>query len=262
MNDRRRRPPRESLFESPNQWTRRARRRGSIALVALAIAACASDEEPPKVTEETPKDPAHCRFELPPEPSPTKPPNAPSAVLAGFGSAVLAMPIGAPLGGYGDRHPVLGGTPADKRASRFSTGFVPSVGMHDAPRADAVAIEAGGERLVIVRADLPLSTENSLFQLEDAVAPDGSMRGRILLAVSHSHAAWAGWQPSLALMPGRHPTATAHPPGEIAQPRVQAAGSPRAAMLRPPVDVRSPRSPGVPRSTPSSRPRAAASIRR
>jgi neutral ceramidase len=202
MNDRRRRPPRESLFESPNQWTRRARRRGSIALVALAIAACASDEEPPKVTEETPKDPAHCRFELPPEPSPTKPPNAPSAVLAGFGSAVLAMPIGAPLGGYGDRHPVLGGTPADKRASRFSTGFVPSVGMHDAPRADAIAIEAGGERLVIVRADLPLSTENSLFQLEDAVAPDGSMRGRILLAVSHSHAAWAGWQPSLALMPG------------------------------------------------------------
>jgi neutral ceramidase len=124
-------------------------------------------------------------------------------VLAGLGSAVLGMPIGAPLGGYGERLIPLGGSsPADARPRRFTKSFVPSVGMHDAPRADALALDAGGERLVIVRADLPLLTENSLFDLEAAVAPDGSMRGRILLAASHSHAAWAGWQPSLVLMPG------------------------------------------------------------
>lgn len=194
----------ESLVERSSLLLRRARRPRALVLVAAVIAACASDEEPPKSLPvvETPKDPAHCHFELPPDPSPTKPANAPSAVLAGFGSAVLDMPIGAPLGGYGDRMIFLGGEPADARAPRFAKSFVPSVGMHDAPRADAVAIEAGGERLVIVRADLPLLTENSVFDLEAAVAPDGSMRGRILLAASHSHAAWAGWQPSLPLMPG------------------------------------------------------------
>jgi neutral ceramidase len=193
----------ESLSERPKVFNR-ARRRGAVVLAASVIAACASNEEPPKaqVTPETPKDPAHCSFELPPDPSPTKPANAPSAVLAGFGSAVLQMPIGAPLGGYGDRMEFLGGTPVDARARRFAKSFVPSVGMHDAPRADAVAIEAGGERLVIVRADVPLLNENSVFDLEAAVAPDGSMRGRILLTASHSHAAWAGWQPSLPLMPG------------------------------------------------------------
>lgn len=173
------------------------------ALAALAIPACSGAEPPPKVTPEPSKDPAHCSFEVAPGPSPTRPANAPSAILAGLGSAVLDMPIGAPLGGYGDRLVPLGGsTPPDARPRRFTKSFVPSVGMHDAPRADAIAIEAGGERVVIVRADLPLLTENSVFELEAAVAPDGSMRGRILLAASHSHAAWAGWQPSFVLMPG------------------------------------------------------------
>jgi neutral ceramidase len=79
---------------------------------------------------------------------------------------------------------------------------VPSVGVHDAPRAHALAIEAGAERIVILPLDATLVIESSLFALEAAVAPDGSMRGRILLAGSHSHAAWAGWQPSLPLMPG------------------------------------------------------------
>ncbi|MCK6587675.1 MAG: hypothetical protein L6Q76_08835 [Polyangiaceae bacterium] len=193
----------KSLFERLSPIRRPWRRRRGVVLLASAIAACASNEEPPKGSPpETPKDPAHCRIELPPDPSPTKPPNAPSAILAGFGSAILDMPIGAPLGGYGERMDFLGGEPVDGRARRFAKSFVPSVGMHDAPRADAVAVLAGGETLVIVRADLPLLTENSVFDLEAAVAPDGSMRGRILLTASHSHAAWAGWQPSLPLMPG------------------------------------------------------------
>jgi neutral ceramidase len=147
------------------------------------------------------KDPAHCRF----EPAPARdegPAAAASPVKAGLGSRVLPMPIGAPLGGYGDRVKALGGTPADARAWRFTKAFVPSVGMHDAPRSDALAIEAGGERFVIVRMDVTLVTENTLFEIEQAAAPDGSLRGRIMIAASHSHAAWAGWQTSLILMPG------------------------------------------------------------
>lgn len=147
-------------------------------------------------------DPPHCTFEAPPS-RPAGAPVEPGPVRAGLGSRVLPMPIGAPLGGYGARLIPLGqSTAADGRPRRFTKSFVPSVGMHDAPRAEALAIEAGGERVVLMRIDAPLINENALFAVESAVAPDGSMRGRILVTASHSHAAWAGWQASLVLMPG------------------------------------------------------------
>lgn len=147
-------------------------------------------------------DPEHCIFEKPPASAPGEP-SAVGPVRAGFASRVLPMPIGAPLGGYGDRLTKLGQSePADARPHRFTKSFVPSVGMHDAPKADALAIEAGGERVVLVRIDAPLLNEDALYKVEKAIAADGSMRGRVLLSASHSHAAWAGWQASLVLMPG------------------------------------------------------------
>lgn len=175
------------------------------AALALAAAACSSDEQPPPTSnpppETPPRDPAHCSFEEPP--ARDELPAAPAAqVSAGLGVAVLPVPIGAPLGGYAARVPALGGEAVDARARRFSTGMVPSVGVHDALKAEALALESGGERVVILRVDAPLVNENTLFELEQAAAPDGSLRGRILMACSHSHGSWAGWQPSLVLMPG------------------------------------------------------------
>lgn len=179
-------------------------------LLAASLGACAppvAETQPPKdagtdVPETPPLDPAHCVFETPPAQAGGGPIEA-GAVRAGFGARVLPMPIGAPLGGYGDRLIALGGSTApDARARRFTKSFVPSVGLHDAPKAEALAIEAGDERVVLMRVDAPLVNENSVFELEKAIAPDGSMRGRVLVSASHSHAAWAGWQPSLVLMPG------------------------------------------------------------
>jgi neutral ceramidase len=147
-------------------------------------------------------DPPHCPFETPPAHSSGGAVEA-AEVRAGLGSRVLPMPIGAPLGGYGNRLIPLGqSVAADKRPRRFTKSFVPSVGIHDAPKAEAIAIEAGKERFVLVRVDTVLSLENSLYALESAIAPDGSMRGRVIVSASHSHAAWAGWQTSLVLMPG------------------------------------------------------------
>lgn len=149
-----------------------------------------------------PLDPAHCAFETPPAHE-TSGPIKTSAVRAGLGSRVLPMPIGAPLGGYGNRLIPLGqSVAADERPRRFAKSFVPSVGIHDAPKAEALAIEAGAERFVLLRVDTILINENNLYALESAIAPDGSMRGRVLVSASHSHAAWAGWQTSLILMPG------------------------------------------------------------
>jgi neutral ceramidase len=149
-----------------------------------------------------PLDPPSCQFETPPKhPTGGVIPSAP--IRVGLGSAVLPMPIGAPLGGYGDRCIPLGNShAADARPLRYAKAFVPSIGVADAPQAEAIAIEAGQDRVVIVRIDSVLLNENNLFALEQAIAPDGSMRGRVIASASHSHSAWAGWQASKILMPG------------------------------------------------------------
>jgi neutral ceramidase len=145
---------------------------------------------------------AHCTF----QPSPaqaTKPAPAPGAIRAGIGSAVLSLPIGVPFGGYTERSQALGSDrPVDSRAFRWAKDFLPSLGVYDAPRVEALALEVGGERWVLVRMDAVLILAPAIYAVEDAVAPDGSMRGRITISASHSHSAWAGWQPTYWLLPG------------------------------------------------------------
>lgn len=147
-------------------------------------------------------DPEHCEFEPAPMRAELAAP-VPGQLRAGYASAVIDVPIGVPLGGYGGRSRVLGGNQAvDSRAARWSATFAPSAGLHDAPQVEVLAVEADGQRALLMRIDAPLITENALFELEEAVAPDGSMRGRILVTASHSHAAWAAWSPSFVLVPG------------------------------------------------------------
>jgi len=177
---------------------------GWLVLGGLGVIAAACGSDPVDPVEQPPPavDPlAHCSFETPPE-VPARPANAATSVRAGYGSAILPLPIGAPVGGYASRTVGLGAKPLDARPRRFGKSLIPTVGIHDAPRAEAIAIEAGGETVVILRVDAPLLNENTLYELEKKVAPDGSMRGRIVMSASHSHAAWAGYQPSIILMPG------------------------------------------------------------
>ena len=145
---------------------------------------------------------AHCSF----EPSPaqaTRPAPAPGAIRAGIGSAVLSLPIGVPFGGYTERSKALGhDPPVDDRAWRWAKDFYPSVGVYDAPRVEALALEVGGERWVLVRIDTILVLAPVIYAVEQALAPDGSMRGRVTLTASHSHSAWAAWQPTYWLLPG------------------------------------------------------------
>ncbi len=175
-----------------------------LGLLGVFVASCgdAGTNKPP--VETPPADVlAHCNFEEPVV-HPAKPANAPTEIKAGHSSVVLPIPIGSPLGGYTARaRGLIGGPkPVDKRPQRFAKSFVPTVGMHDALRAEVLALEAGGEKIVLVRIDAPYVMENSLFEVEEKVAPDGSMRGHIVLSGSHSHSSWGGYQPSLVLMAG------------------------------------------------------------
>lgn len=145
---------------------------------------------------------AHCHFEAAPAQA-TRPAPAPGAIRAGVGSAVLSLPIGVPFGGYTARSKSLGrDPPVDARAWRWAKDFYPSVGVYDAPRVDALALEVGGERWVIARLDVILLLAPVIYAVEQAIAPDGSMRGRVTLAASHTHSSWAAWQPTYWLLPG------------------------------------------------------------
>jgi len=177
-----------------------------LGILATFVASCGTEnpDKPPVDVLPPPVDVlAHCNFEKPPVHE-AKPANAPTAIKAGYSTAVLPIPIGSPLGGYTSRaRGLIGGpNPVDKRPQRFARSFVPTVGIHDALRAEVLALEAGGEKIILVRLDAPYVMENTLFELEKKVAADGSMRGHIVLSASHSHSSWGGYQPSLILMAG------------------------------------------------------------
>lgn len=190
---------------------------GGVPLILLSLLRCASDDaanarahDDAGADAHIPYDDdterlEHCSYEAAPTRAVSGSP-APTTLQAGFASGHLELPIGTPMGGYGARTTVLGGKGAsiavDGRVARFATRFIPSVGTHDVPRVDALALEAGGESLIVLRTDALLITETVVFAIERAIAKDGSMRGRVILAASHTHSGWSNWIPSLALVPG------------------------------------------------------------
>ena len=161
------------------------------------------DVEPPV----EPDGPAFPHCEMVPAPTrAARPPPTRSPVKAGVARRVLDLPIGTPMGGYGSRSTTFGGKgdsiALDARVARFATRFIPSAGAHDSPKVDALAMEIDGERLVLLQTDSVFINENALFAVEQAIAPDGSMRGHVIIMASHSHSSPSNWLPSLTLMPG------------------------------------------------------------
>ncbi|MBT9556971.1 MAG: hypothetical protein IV100_13125 [Myxococcales bacterium] len=161
------------------------------------------DTEPPP----EPDGPTFPHCEMVPSPTrATRPAPTPAPLSAGVARRVLDLPIGTPMGGYGARSTTFGGKGnsivLDSRVARFATRFIPSAGAHDSPHVDALALEVDGERLVFLQTDAVFINENALFAVEQAIAPDGSMRGHVVIMASHSHSSPSNWLPSLTLMPG------------------------------------------------------------
>ncbi|HEY8041505.1 MAG TPA: hypothetical protein VIF15_16980, partial [Polyangiaceae bacterium] len=128
----------------------------AVALVAACSGGGGGGPAPTSLYDDDTVRLAHCAFEAPP-PHEALPAPAPGGIRAGYGSAVLSLPIGVPFGGYTNRSKSLrAATPIDARASRWATDFVPSAGVADAPRAEALALEIAGQRWVIARIDTVL----------------------------------------------------------------------------------------------------------
>lgn len=109
---------------------------------------------------------------------------------AGAAERVLDIPVGTALGGYTERAGFLGGSHnVDTRKVKMSGVFNPSIGVEAAPRVKAIALSAGGETVLIVKVDVIWAHEGLLFDLEQRLGPE--FAGKVILASSHSHSAWA-----------------------------------------------------------------------
>ncbi len=115
---------------------------------------------------------------------------AAGALMAGAAEQILDVPVGTALGGYTARAGFLGTAGVvDTRKVKISGTFNPSIGVEVAPRVKAVALTADAETVVIVKIDAIFIYEGMLFDLEQRLGP--SFAGKVIIASSHSHSAWA-----------------------------------------------------------------------
>ncbi|MDQ3340545.1 MAG: hypothetical protein M4D80_35755, partial [Myxococcota bacterium] len=112
------------------------------------------------------------------------------ALTAGAGERVLHIPVGTALGGYTGRAGFLSSAGSvDARKVAQSGTFNPSIGVTNAPRAKALVLTAGGETVVILKGDMIFAYEGMLYDIEERLGP--AFAGKVILATSHSHSAWA-----------------------------------------------------------------------
>ncbi len=158
-------------------------------LVLTAVAGCGDDgpsspDAGPGVTTD------HCTYEAVPPTARAGGTVTPGPLMAGAADRVLDIPVGTALGGYTGRAGFIGSAdPVDTREVDISGTFSPSIGVLVAPRAKALALSAGGETVVVVKLDIIFTYEGMLFDLEQRLGAD--FHGKVLLAASHSHSAWA-----------------------------------------------------------------------
>ncbi|HWO17348.1 MAG TPA: hypothetical protein VNO30_01185 [Kofleriaceae bacterium] len=158
-----------------------------LALLVL-VAACGDDGPPP--APDTGVTTERCEYV----------PLAPTAraggtvaagpLMAGVADRVLQIPVGTALGGYTGRAALLGGSDnVDARKIALSGSFNPSIGVTSAPRVKALALSAGGETVVLLKADMIFAYEGLVYDVERELGAD--FAGKVLLATSHSHSTWA-----------------------------------------------------------------------
>ena len=158
-----------------------------LALILLSVVACGDDGP---TTPDAGVSTAHCVYE--PVPPTARAGGTVSAgpLMAGAADRVLDIPVGTALGGYTGRAGFLSSAGSvDARKVKTSGTFNPSIGVIVAPRVKALALTAGGETVVMLKIDAIFAYEGMLFDLEQRLGAEYA--GKILLATSHSHSAWA-----------------------------------------------------------------------
>lgn len=166
-------------------------------LFVLALVACGGGGGSPDAGPSL----AHCHFEALPPTAGAGGTVEPGPLEAGAAAVPLGLPVGGTMGGYAARGGVLGNAGrVDNRDTDVSGAFVPSVGIETIPMARAVALAAGGEQVVIVKADLIFADDQITHDLAEALGPE--YHGKVLFATSHSHSAPCHFSTNSALQVG------------------------------------------------------------
>ncbi len=112
----------------------------------------------------------------------------PGNVRVGVAEVALNMPVGSALGGNTSRAvSVEARGQVDNRKYAHSGAFTPSVGVETAPKAKAIAIEAGDETIVIVRTDTIFSDDTITHTVSERLGAE--FAGKVIWASSHTHTA-------------------------------------------------------------------------
>ena len=153
-------------------------------LCTAALAACGDDAPSNGVTTD------QCEYVAVPATAHAGGTVTAQPLQAGAADKVLDIPVGTALGGYTARAGFLGSAGVvDARKVKISGSFNPSIGVTSAPRVKAVALTAGEETVVILHMDAIFVYEGMVYDLEQRLGAEYT--GKVIIAASHSHSAWA-----------------------------------------------------------------------
>lgn len=131
---------------------------------------------------------AHCQFVDPPANGNTGATVSAGAITAGAAEDYVDLPVGSALGAYTGRAKFFGNEGfVDARTNEYAAWFNPSVGVETRTRVRALALSAGGETVLILKADLGAADTNVAYDVAAALGP--AYAGKVIFATSHSHSA-------------------------------------------------------------------------
>ncbi|MCX7807696.1 MAG: neutral/alkaline non-lysosomal ceramidase N-terminal domain-containing protein, partial [Deltaproteobacteria bacterium] len=151
----------------------------------------------------------HCRYERLPPIARSGGEVRPGKLQAGVAEAFLSGPISAALGAYTARAQSFGNQGfIDARREPIAGAFSTSVGVETRPRVRALVLTTGedtaepddDEKVALVKVDLGVSYQGLVHESERILGPEWV--GKIIIAASHSHSAWANFHGHGALQVG------------------------------------------------------------
>jgi neutral ceramidase len=148
---------------------------------------------------------AHCTYEDPPANAHSSGAVEAGALEAGAAEGLLSPPVGTALGAFTGRADFLGESSSpDRRFDELSGAFVPSYGIETRQRGKALALQAGGETVIVIKADLALADEAITHEVARRVgeARGIDLAGKVLISTSHSHSQFAQYTTNSLLWVG------------------------------------------------------------
>ncbi|MFK7927332.1 MAG: hypothetical protein AB8H79_04040 [Myxococcota bacterium] len=113
--------------------------------------------------------------------------------VAGVAEAAIDLPVGTPMAGYTAR--LLGSGRPDSRSTPFTTGFAPTAGIQTRPAVKVIWLHNNDHHMVLAKVDLCYLADHVVEDVEAALseALDQDMGGQVMIAASHTHQGWGGW---------------------------------------------------------------------